>query len=216
MERIFLLIFVSIFLFWSCNSDENEENSNNDNLIVEENQQVVENKTNEDVVEVQEIEELKPVLNPDFKSFLSHFAKTSLPYKKNPTGEEVYEKISLNQQINYLTEAEDLSKADLEEMAEYTDFFFVNNPLQTNNYSAIIYARFEMGSTYYFLCTFDNNGKLISHIDFASYELIGAGPQAGQEFNTKGFIDANSEITVKSEEHELKYKIKDDGKIVKL
>ena len=100
-------------------------------------------------------------------------------------------------------------------MAEYTDFFFVSNPFKTEQFCAIIYARFEMGSTYYFLCTYDNDGKLISNIDFAAYEIIGAGPQAGQEYNTKGKIDTEHKVTVTAYEETTNYKIKDNGDIVK-
>jgi hypothetical protein len=73
-----------------------------------------------------------------------------------------------------------------------------------------------MGSTYYFLCTYDNDGRLISHIDFAAYEMMSAGPQAGQEYFTKGLINENREIEVKTEEGTSKYKIQEDGKIAEM
>ena len=214
MKQIFLLIFISIFFFASCDSDEeNTENNNNTENVnnIEDNTTIDENK---------DIQEVKPkkqeiVLDAGFKKFLSKFAKASLPFEKNPTGEETYDKIPINQQVTYLSKAEDLSEEDFKDMADYTDFFFVSNPIQTDTYNAIVYARFEMGSTYYFLCTYDNDGKLISNIDFASYQLMGAGPQAGHEYTTKGTINNNNEIIVKFEEEETKYKINDDGKIVK-
>jgi hypothetical protein len=72
-----------------------------------------------------------------------------------------------------------------------------------------------MGSNYYLLCTFDNQGKLISFIDFAMYQLIGAGPQAGQEFSATGSIDKNYLVKVLSDEGTDYYQIRDDGKIIK-
>jgi len=212
MKKIFLIIFLVPFFLTSCGSDEEKTENNNDteNVSITKDNSTADNDEQEVKVEKQEI-----VLDAGFKEFLSKFDKASLPFTKKPTGEETYSKIPVNQQITYLSKAEDLSKEELEEMAEYTDFFFVNNPLQTDVYNAIVYARFEMGSTYYFLCTYDNNGKLISNIDFAAYEMMGAGPQAGQEFTTKGTINSSDEIIVKSDEEEIKYKINDDGKIVK-
>jgi len=154
-------------------------------------------------------------LDQQFEEFLEKFEKRSLPYVENPSGKEEFDKIPINEQVNYLAKAEKLSKKDFEDMAEYTDFYYISNPLNTNKYHAIVYGRFEMGSTYYFLCTYNNQGKLISNIDFAAYEFMGAGPQAGQEFNTKGSIDEKMEVIVKSDEETRKYKIQNDGKIVR-
>jgi biopolymer transport protein ExbD len=152
----------------------------------------------------------------DFEAFIEKFKKVSLPYEENPTGNEKFNKISLDEQAKYLSKAEKLSKKDFEDMADYTDFYFISNPVNSSNFHAIVYGRFEMGSTYYFLCTYNNQGKLLSNIDFAAYEMIGSGPQAGQEYNTQGKIDKNFEITVTSAEETRKYKIKDNGIIEKL
>ncbi len=153
-------------------------------------------------------------VDAQFAKFLAKFAKSPLPYKKNPKGDEKYAKISLDEQIKYLQKAEDLSAEELKEMQEYTDFYFVSNPINTDKYHAIIYGRFEMGSVYYFLCTYNNKGKLISHIDFAAYEMMSAGPQAGQEFYTKGEISDNKHVVVATEEGANKYTITENGKIV--
>jgi len=214
MKKIFLILFLVPFFLASCNSDEEKTENNNDT------EDVNITKGNTITNENNEPEQTKPekpeiVLDAEFKKFLNNFEKVSLPFTKKPTGEEIYSKISVNQQISYLSKAEDLSKEDLEDMADYTDFFFVSNPIQADNYNAIVYARFEMGSIYYFLCTYNNSGELISNVDFAAYELMGAGPQAGQEFTTKGTINSSDDIIVKSDEEEIKYKINDDGKIVK-
>jgi len=202
---IFLIISISL---WSCSDDENETNNENtENNTVENTQN---NNTEPSKTETQQVK-----INEDFKVFLDKFNTTNLPYKLDPESDDVSAKIPLDLQVKYLAKAEDLEKADFEEMAEYTDFFFVSNPFKTEQYSAIIYARFEMGSTYYFLCTYDNDGKLISNIDFAAYEIIGAGPQAGQEYNTKGEIDTEHKVTVIAYEETTNYQIKDNGDIVK-
>jgi len=155
-------------------------------------------------------------LDTDFKEFVNQFKTVDLPYELDPQQDDVFGKISVENQVKYLAKAEDLEKADFEEMAEYTDFFFVSRPVRTMDFNAIVYARFEMGSTYYFLCTYNNDGKLISNIDFAAYELIGAGPQAGQEYNTKGKIDTEHKVMVISDEETINYQIKDNGEIDKL
>jgi len=212
MKKILLIPIIGMMMVFLCNCNDSE-NSNNDATVKSEN---TNSETGDENSNNNNVKEIEVKLNPKFKSFLEKFDKKSLPYSENPTGNEEFDKISLNEQVNYLSKAEKLSKKDLEDMAEYTDFFYISNPLNTNKFHAIVYGRFEMGSTYYFLCTYNNEGKLLSNIDFAAYELMGAGPQAGQEYNTKGSIDENLEVIVKSDEETRKYKIQDDGKIVRL
>ncbi len=212
MKKVLLIPIIGMMLVCSCNCNDTE-NKNNEATEKSENSNLGtadENSNNKNE------QELEVKIDPKFKSFLEKFDKKSLPYSENPTGKEEFDKISLSEQVNYLSKAEKLSKKDLEDMAEYTDFFYISNPLNTSKFHAIVYGRFEMGSTYYFLCTYNNEGKLLSNIDFAAYELMGAGPQAGQEYNTKGSIDENMEIIVKSDEETRKYKIQDDGKIVRM
>jgi len=212
MNKYYLIIVLGLFLAWSCGS-EGTENTDQDN-----NEVVINNDDNkiEDVTPKEEEVKQEPKINEKFKAFLGKFTKTSLPYNENPDGTKEFPKIPIDEQITYLSKAEDLSADELKEMAEYTDFYYISNPLNADKYNAIVYGRFEMGSTYYFLCTYDNDGKLISHIDFAAYEMMSAGPQAGQEYYTKGLINKNQVITVKTEEESLDYKIQDDGKIVKM
>lgn len=205
MKKILFVLLIFSISFWSCNDD--VEQVDDENQVTE----------NEKIVESTEVEnKQKPVLNIELKTFLIQFKSVSLPYELNPEQEDVFGKISVENQIKYLAKAEDLEKADFEEMAEYTDYFFVSRPVQSNEFNAIVYARFEMGSTYYFLCTYDNDGKLISNIDFAAYELIGAGPQAGQEYNTKGKIETDLKVTVTTDEETINYQIKENGEIDKL
>ncbi len=211
MNKYYLIIVLALFLVWSCGSDENTDTNQENNEIID----ATENNQNENVENEQHLEQ-EPQINEKFKAFLGKFAKTSLPYNENPDGTEKYSKIPMEEQVAYLSKAEDLSADELEEMKEYTDFYYISNPLNTNKFHAIVYGRFEMGSTYYFLCTYDNDGKLISHIDFAAYEMMSAGPQAGQEYYTKGLINENHEIEVKTEEETIKYKIQESGKIAKM
>lgn len=213
MKKYYLIALLGFVLVWSCNSDTEKTDNKNDTEVQEpeKNNKVVDNKKDNEEKKIQE-----PQINEQFKAFLSKFSKASLPYNENPQGNEEYPKISMDEQVAYLSKAEKLSAADLKDMKDYTDFYYVSNPLNTNKFHAIVYGRFEMGSTYYFLCTYDNDGKLISNIDFAAYELIGAGPQAGQEYNTKGSIDKNYEVIVKSSDETRKYKIQEDGKIVRM
>ena len=127
-----------------------------------------------------------------------------------------YKQISLNEQVEYLSKPEKLTKADFQDMDDYTDFYYVSNPINTDNYHAIVYGRFEQGSVYYYLCTYDNDGRLISNIEFAAYEMFSAGPQAGQEYNTKGTIDENMQVTVSNDDETRTYKIQENGKIVQI
>ncbi len=211
MNKYFFIIILGLFLAWSCGSDENAD-TNQDNEEV-----IVDNSNNEieDVSPEKEVQQ-EPKINEKFKAFLGKFSKTSLPYNENPDGTKEFPKIPMDEQVDYLSKAEDLSASELEEMKEYTDFYYISNPLSTNKFHAIVYGRFEMGSTYYFLCTYNNEGKLISHIDFAAYELMSVGPQSGQEYYTKGLINDKQEITVNTEEETLSYKIDESGKIVKM
>ncbi len=204
MKKILFVLLIFSISFWSCNDD--VEQVDDENKLTENVQ--IEN------VETQITQVAK--LDVNYKAFLTQFKEVSLPYELNPEQEDVFGKISVENQIKYLAKAEELEKADFEEMAEYTDFFFVSRPVQTNEFNAIVYARFEMGSTYYFLCTYDNDGKLISNIDFAAYELIGAGPQAGREYNTKAKIETDLKVMVITDEETLEYQIKENGDIDKL
>ncbi|RLD68681.1 MAG: hypothetical protein DRI95_02305 [Bacteroidetes bacterium] len=205
MKKILLVLLIFSISFWSCNDDVEQVDDEN---------KLTENEKNVESTEVENKQ--KPELNIEFKAFLTQFKAVSLPYELNPEQEDVFGKISVENQIKYLAKAEDLEKADFEEMAEYTDFFFVSRPVQSKEFNAVVYARFEMGSTYYFLCTFDNDGKLIANIDFAAYELIGAGPQAGREYNTKAKIETDLKVMVITDEETLSYLIKENGSIDKL
>lgn len=212
MIKKYIIFLMLISFLSSCGSNQNESEKKNDEkteVTERDKQSLKDDKDNIDQAEDEKID-------PQFKAFLSKFQKRSLPYELNPMGNEKYDKISLEEQSRFLSKAEKLSKKDFEDMADYTDFYFVSNPVNTGKFHALVYGRFEMGSTYYFLCTFNHKGALISNIDFAAYELMGAGPQAGQEFNTNGSIDNVLEITVKSDEETRNYKIQDDGTIVKL
>ncbi|NJO91886.1 MAG: hypothetical protein HC831_25160 [Chloroflexia bacterium] len=211
MNKYYLIFALVLFLAWSCGSDDNANTNQANNEVIVEN----ENNQTENSEVGQEVKQ-EPQINEKFKAFLGKFAKTSLPYSENPDGAKEYPKISMEEQVEYLAKAESLSASELEEMKDYTDFYYISNPLNTDKFHAIVYGRFEMGSTYYFLCTYDNNGKLISHIDFAAYEMMSAGPQAGQEYYTKGLINKDHEIEVKTEEETVKYKIQEDGKIVEI
>ena len=199
-----------VVISFNCQNSNSNNQSNNKTGLIENDKQS--STKNENITKQEEDSKV----DPQFKEFLEKFSKKSLPYDENPSGKEKFNKISLKEQANYLSKAEKLSKKDFEDMADYTDFYYISNPLNTSKFHAIVYGRFEMGSTYYFLCTYNNQGKLISNIDFAAYELMGAGPQAGQEFNTKGSINENMEVTVKSSEETRKYKIDENGKISKL
>lgn len=209
MRKYISIAVLGVFLFWACGSDETNNNNNNetDNNIIESD----ENNETSNNNEVQ-----KPEIDADFKAFLSKFKKKNLPYSENPDGTEKFDKIPMKEQVKYLSKAEKLSESDLKDMADYTDFYYVSTPISTAKFHAIVYGRFEMGSVYYFLCTYDNDGKLISNIDFAAYELIGAGPQAGQEFNTKGELSNDMQVIVQTTEETFKYKIDEDGNINKL
>ncbi len=225
MKKLFLtFLFVSLIV-WSCGEEEGAGNDTQQNKVpgdvkIEE---ITSSVSNEKATDAKQ--ELKPQISTDFREFVDKFPHSSLPYELKPDfeadAENIYAKIPIEKQIKYLAKAEKLKKADFEEMAEYTDFYFVSNPLQTGNFIAIVYGRFEMGSVYYYLCTYNNKGDLISSIDFASLEMLGAGPQAGQYTITEGKIDKNLKITVSFDDVDgntsiENYQIKENGTIVKL
>jgi hypothetical protein len=211
MKSNYTLILFAIMSLLSCNC-------NSGNVKEEENDKISESGNEKNVANEKINSEKKEAEKTDskFRIFLEKFDKTSLPYEENPDGQEKFDKIPIDEQVAYLSKAEKLSKKDFEDMSDYTDFYYISNPLNTNNFHAIVYGRFEMGSTYYYLCTYNNQGKLISNIDFAAYELMSEGQQEGQGFTTRGSINENHEITVKSIEETRKYKIRDDGKIIRL
>ncbi len=210
---VIILIFLSLFYF-ACGNDStdnsNETNKDSSKTVVKNNNS--NNKTDN------KVEDSNVKINADFEKFLNNFENIKLPYTFEPeyTEELKVPKIPLKEQIKYLTKPENLEEADFKEMVEYTDFYFFKMPIKNDKFHAIIYARFEMGSTYYILCTYDNEGKYISHIDFAIYQMIGAGPQAGQEFTYKGTLSKDYEVTVTGKDETTKYKINKQGKIEKL
>ncbi len=225
MKKLFLTFLFFSLIAWSCNNDESTgDDAQQDNLPGDVKIEEITNAVNKEEP-VESKQEIEPQLSPDFKQFINKFPHSSLPYVLKPDfeddAEQIYAKIPLEQQVKYLAKAEKLKKADFEEMAEYTDFYFVSNPIQTNEFTAIVYGRFEMGSVYFYLCTFDNHGNFISSIDFASFVMLGAGPQAGQYTITEGKIDENYKITVSFDDIDGNtsvdhYQIKSKGKIVKL
>lgn len=211
MKKILFVLLTFSISLWSC-SDEPSDNENPENSV----STTIIDETPEPQDNNLQTEAQEPQLNADYKAFLNKFDNASLPYSLDPEKDDVSGKIPLEKQIKYLAKAEDLTKADFEDMAEYTDYFFVSKPVESNKFNAVIYARFEMGSTYYFLCTYNNDGKLIANIDFAAYEMPGAGPQAGHEYITKGNIDSGLKVSVVSDEETISYQIKEDGGIDKL
>jgi len=222
MKQIFFFFMLFSLLFWACNSgEENADEQVPEDVEIEEITTSVNNSA-EQKAEPQQVKETKPQLAPDFQQFVAKFPHSSLPYELNPDFEDDaanhFAKIPVEVQVKYLAKPEQLSKADFEEMAEYTDYYFVNSPFQTDKYVAIIYGRFEMGSVYYILCTYDLQGNLIANIDFAAFNMLGAGPQAGQYEITKGKIDENHKVTVTLEDLNgdttvTNYQIKADGTI---
>lgn len=225
MKKLFFTFLFFSLILGSCGNDEEASNETQQNKVPEDAKIEEVTSTTNNTETIKSKQETEPQLSPDFKEFVNKFPHATLPYELKPDfenyDEEIYAKIPLEQQIKYLAKAEKLQKTDFEEMAEYTDFYFVSNPVQTNEFTAIVYGRFEMGSVYFYLCTFDNHANYISSIDFAAFEMLGAGPQAGQYTITTGKIDKNYKITVHfddldgytSEEH---YQIKSSGKIIKL
>jgi hypothetical protein len=209
----FYFVIIGFMIFLSCNSDKNEEKNSTDNEIIEvdANNKPQKNKNEEKSVS----KDQQVNIDSKFRQFLEKFKKEGLPYTIEPEEQMNYGKIPLDYQADYLSKAEDLTKSELKEMEPYAKFFYISNPVSTNKFNGIVYGRSEMGSSYYIFCTFNNNGKIISNIEIAMYQLIGAGPQAGQEYFMKGEIDKDLTITVKSDEETKIYYIKENGKIVK-
>jgi len=213
MKRFFL--FAGLALVMACGSETNEESGNKgDSSIVE----IQENDKSSQITNAgnnNTTSQQQAVLDSKFEMFLNKFKKVDLPYKIVPKKELDGDKIPFESQVNYLSKAEGLDRNELDQMQDYAKFYYLSHPIGTNTFNAIVYARFEMGSSYYILCTFDNSGKLISFIDFAMYQLIGAGPQAGQEYEMSGSIDKNMTITTVADQETKNYQINTDGKIVK-
>ena len=228
MNKLFLSFIVLSLIFWSCENSNTDEDQNQvpEDAPIEEITTSVNTSKEKAPVEKQEA---KPKLAPDFAEFVAKFPHVSLPYELNPDfeggdnedAENTYAKIPLEQQVKYLSVPEELKKADFEEMAEYTDYYFVSSPVINSNFTAVIYGRFEMGSIFYYLCTYDNQGKFISGIEFAAYNMLGAGPQAGQYTITHGKIDKDMNVTVTFDDLDgstttTKYKINENGKITEI
>jgi len=210
MNKLALCRIVVLFIIISCNSKNSENNNNTVDEIVE-----IEKEENPDNAETKGNEEFQVKLDAAFSQFLGKFEKVDLPYKIEPEETLDFDNISLDEQAEYLSKAEDLNKEELKQMEDYAKFFYISNPVRTKKFNAVVYGRSEMGSTYYLLCTFNNSGKLISSIDFAMHQLIGAGPQAGQEFIMTGEIDKNLKVTTTSDGKISNYLINEEGKIVK-
>jgi len=129
MKKILVVLLIFSISFWSCNNDEEQvDNENVEN-------QVTEDVQIEDITETNDKQEQKdsqePKLDTDFKEFVNQFKTVDLPYELDPQQDDVFGKISVENQVKYLAKAEDLEKADFEEMAEYTDFFFVSRPVRS-------------------------------------------------------------------------------------
>jgi hypothetical protein len=215
MKNIFYLFIAGLAFLLACGSENDQKSeAKNDNAIVEvgpaDNSGQISNGTSNDATEQQHVS-----LDSKFAGFLDNFQKVSLPYKIEPEEKLDYKKIPFELQVEYLLKAEGLDKSELDQMQNYAKFFYLSKPISSPKFNAIIYARSEMGSSYYILCTFDNSGKLISFIDFAMHQMIGAGPQAGQEYSMTGSIDKNMIATTVSDQETKKYQIEEDGKIVK-
>lgn len=210
----FLFIIFGILLFISCNSDNKEEEKSGDNKIVEittdEGLQKQNNISENKVAQTEEIQ-----FEAQFKKFLDEFKKISLPYKIKPEEKLDFKAIPLDQQAAYLSKAEDLTRSELKEMEAYAKFYYICNPVTTSKFTGIVYGRSEMGSSYYVFCTFNRDGKLISHIEIAMYQMMSAGPQAGQEYIMTGEISKDMKISLVADDGTKYFQILEDGKIVK-
>jgi hypothetical protein len=211
MKKLYFLLILIFLVFTGCRNETGENQKTSDKEIIELDNDI---KGIDEPGKDEKSSGLdKPLLDTDFKNFLQNFSRAGLPYKIEPREKLSGPKIAFELQEKFLSRAEDLDPDELRDMQAYAKYYYISNPISTTNFHAVIYARSEMGSNYYLLCTFDNQGRLISSIDFAMYQLIGAGPQAGQEFLMTGSIDKNYTIKVVSEEGIDYYQISEDGKI---
>jgi hypothetical protein len=213
MKKIYFYLMAGLIFFCSCGSDDSENaGKTKDNKIIEiepgNNQDQTQNGTNI-------TDQHQTMLDSQFAAFLAKFKREGLPYKVKPKDKLNYEKIPFELQVQFLLKAEGLDRSELDQMQNYAKFYYLSHPVSTPKFNAIIYARSEMGSSYYILCTFDNQGKLISFIDFAMHQVMGAGPQAGQEFSMTGSIDKNLIVKTVADKETKNYQIQDDGKIIK-
>ncbi len=214
MKWKFYLVFIGFLFSFAC-KNATEDKSQSITNEIDDISAMDQSKEKPGVVEKNSNSDSDEALDSRFKQFLGRFAKAGLPYQIIPKPEPGGDKIPLNYQAQYLSRAEDLDFNELREMQPYATFWYVSNPISTDQYNAVIYARSEMGSTFYVLCTFNCKGKLISFIEFAMYQLIGAGPQAGQEFSMSGSIDKNYTIKLVSDQGLEFYQINSDGNISK-
>lgn len=212
MKKLFYSILTGFIILCSCNSKSDKDSTaNQDNKIIEVGQ------ANEDPNNLgsKDPNQSEGQLDSKFSAFLAKFKKENLPYKVKPELDLDFEKIPFELQKDYLLKAEGLDKSELDQMQDVAKFYYFSNPVSTGKFNAIVYARSEMGSSYYILCTFDNQGKLISFMDLAMHQVLGAGPQAGQEYVMTGSIDKDLVITTVGDDKTLKYQIQEDGKIIK-
>jgi hypothetical protein len=215
MKKLFYLVLICFLVQSSCNC------GNDKDLPKGQDDKIIEigtsnnNQQNQEKLGSSEDKQSEIQLDSKFAAFLARFKKVNLPYKIEPELDLNLEKIPFELQTDYLLKAEGLDKSELDHMQDYAKFYYFSNPVSSDKYNAIVYARSEMGSSYYILCTFDNQGKLISFIDFAMHQVIGAGPQAGQEYVMTGSIDKDLMITTVADATKLKYQIQEDGKIIK-
>jgi hypothetical protein len=207
-----LIILMGLMLIYTCNSGSKGEKNNGNDEIIEIGQDDVSQNIDDKQNNESGVKEIQ--LDPQFKKFLDKFEKVSLPYRIEPEEQLDYEIIPTREQARYLSKAENLNEDELKEMEPFAKFYYLSKPISTNRFKGIIYARSEMGSSYYIFCTFDNQGNFISSVEFAMYQLIGAGPQAGQEYISTGSIDKNFEMKIISDQVTRHYQIKEDGKIV--
>ncbi len=211
MKNIRNIIIISLLLVgFACGSeeepkDETSENSNTETISENTEQDSNTPETTENIGET----------NAEFEAFLSNFDKAKLPYKQSLSEKENSESKLVSQEIaiKYLTAAEDYTTADMLDAFEYTDYYFVSIPIRTAKFVAVVYIRYEMTSNYYVLATYNNQGEYIASVDFANYQLIGAGPEAGHEYFTNGEISASMEVSIIYEETSEKFQISETGEI---
>jgi hypothetical protein len=209
MKAEFLKLIVLMFLIGACGNGDDNNGSSTDTAIIE----IGTSDGDENMYKTPD--NLKEA-GGEFSTFLENFNSAKLPFEVFPEQEPDYEKIPLDFQIKFLDKAEGLDANELRDMEPYAKYQYFSKPLVSNKFSAIIYVRSEMSSSYYILCTFNHTGKFLSSIEFAYYQLIGAGPQAGQEFSMTGKINESNKITTVSDVETTYYQIKDDGVIEKL